>query len=457
MEHQHLANAGQESHSPAPGEDFSQEKPSFMKRYAYAIKAFTIFVLVNLLLIPTNQIMNLIQEREQRSDEANVEISSKWGGAQTFTGPIIIIPFIDTAGRANASHRSYALFLPDKLSINGELLPELRHRGIYQTAVYSSHLQISGNFAAINTDIPADRLLINEAVIAVGVDDLRGISNQPEMKLNGQSHIFSPGVMIQSVFHNGMQAKIPLTKTDSGYTAGDFSINIDLRGSGVLYFSPVGKTTEVNINSNWKNPQFDGAFLPVKSSIQASGFTAAWQVSHLNRNFPQALTTLNEVNLRTADFGIKLFLPVDGYQQSTRAVKYAILIIGLSFLVFYFIELLQRFSVHPLQYILIGFALCIFYTLLIALAEQLDFSLAYLIASIMTIGLVTGYTTSIFNNFRIGGGIGGVLLILYGFIFVIIRSEDQALLMGSLGLFIILAIVMYFSRKIRWKELKGHE
>lgn len=457
MEHQHLANAGQESHSPAPGEDFSQEKPSFFKRYAYAIKAFTIFVLVNLLLIPTSQIMNLIQEREQRSDEATAEISSKWGGSQTFTGPVIIIPFIDTAGSANPSHRSYALFLPDKLSINGELLPELRHRGIYQTAVYSSHLQISGNFAAINTDIPADRLLVNEAVIAVGVDDLRGISNQPEMKLNGQTHIFSPGVMIQRVFHNGMQAKIPLTKTDSGYTAGDFSINIDLRGSGVLYFSPVGKTTEVNINSNWKNPQFDGAFLPVKSSVQASGFTAAWQVSHLNRNFPQALTTQNEVNLRTADFGIKLFLPVDGYQQSTRAVKYAILIIGLSFLVFYFIELLQRFSVHPLQYILIGFALCIFYTLLIALAEQLDFSLAYLIASIMTIGLVTGYTTSIFNNFRIGGGIGGVLLILYGFIFVIIRSEDQALLMGSLGLFIILAIVMYFSRKIRWKELKGHE
>lgn len=457
MEHQHLANAGQESHSPDPREDFSKEKPSFIKRYAYAIKAFTIFVLVNLLLIPTSQIMQLIQEREQRSDEATSEISSKWGGSQTFTGPIIIVPFIDTSARGAANHRSYALFLPDKLSINGELLPETRHRGIYQTAVYSSHLKISGNFAAINTSIPADRFLVNEAVIAVGVDDLRGISNQPEMQLNGQSHIFSPGVMIQSVFHNGMQAKIPLTKTDSGWTAGDFSIDLDLRGSGVLYFSPVGKTTDVNITSNWKNPQFDGAFLPVKSTIQNTGFTAAWQVSHLNRNFPQSLTTLDEVNLRTADFGIKLFLPVDGYQQSTRAVKYAVLIIGLSFLVFYFIELLQRFSVHPLQYILIGFALCIFYTLLIALAEQLNFSIAYLIASLMTIGLVIAYTASIFNNYRIAGGMGGVLIILYGFIYVIIRSEDQALLMGSLGLFIILAIVMYFSRRIRWKELKGND
>ncbi|WPV68384.1 cell envelope integrity protein CreD [Chitinophaga sp. LS1] len=452
MEHQHLANAGQESYSPAPGEDILPGKNSFMKRYAYAIKAVIIGFLVLVLLIPTAMIMNLIREREQRSDEATAEISSKWGEAQTLTGPIIIIPYLDTPG-----HRAYALFLPDKLSINGELLPEMRHRGIYETVVYSSHLQVSGNFAPLTTDIPADKLLINEAVIAVGVSDMRGISNQPNMQLNGKDYLFSPGVTIQSVFNNGMQARIPLTKTDSGWTAGNFSINLDLRGSGQVHFSPVGKTTQVNITSNWANPQFDGQFLPVKSVVKSTGFTAAWQVSHLNRNFPQSLTTKDEVNLRSYDFGIKLFLPVDGYQQSTRAVKYAILIIGLSFLVFYFIELLQRLYVHPLQYILIGFALVLFYTLLIALAEQLNFGIAYLIASGMTIVLVTAYTASIFNNFRVGSGIGGVLVILYGAIYVILRAEDLSLLMGSLGLFIILAIVMFFSRKIKWKELKGNE
>jgi inner membrane protein len=428
-------------------------EPSFMARYAYAIKAVIIGFLVLLLLIPTSMIMGLIRERERSQDEATSEISSKWGDAQVVTGPVLVVPYIDTP-----NHRDYALFLPEKLSVNGELLPEVRHRGIYETAVYSSHLQINGSFAPIDPalqNIPTSRFLVNEAFIAVGINDMRGISNQAALLYNGKSYIFNPGVTIQSVFPNGMQTRVPLTQSDSGWIAGNFSVNLDLRGSGQLYFSPVGKTTEVSINSNWPAPKFDGAFLPVKSTVQPKGFNASWQVSHLNRNFPQAFSA-GKFDLRTADFGIKLFLPVDGYQQSTRAVKYAILIVGLTFLVFYFIELLQRFYVHPLQYILIGLALCIFYTLLIALAEQLNFSLAYLIASVMTIGLVTAYTASIFGNFRISSGIGGAMLILYGFIYVIIRSEDQALLMGSLGLFIILAIVMYFSRKIKWKELKGN-
>ena len=458
MEHLPLGNEGQGQKTPAPGEGIAgyqlPERPSFFKKYAYAIKAILIGILVLVLLIPTAMIEGLIGEREQRQDEATTEISSKWGDAQVVTGPIIAIPFVDTAG-----HRSYAMFLPEKLTINGELLPELRHRGIYETAVYNSHLQINGNFAALDINelhIPVKTWLLNEAFLAVGINDMRGISNQAAMDLNGQHLIFSPGIPDKAIFPNGMLTKLPLTLSDSGKitSPGSFSINLDLRGSKQLYFSPVGRTTTVNVNSNWPAPKFDGAFLPVSSSTQAKGFTASWQVSNVNRNFPQSFIK-GEFDLHDADFGIKLFLPVDGYQQSTRAVKYAILILGLTFLAYYFIELLQRFYVHPLQYILIGFALCLFYTLLIALAEQLNFSIAYGIASIMTIGLITAYTASIFGNFRISGGIAGALAILYGFIYVIIQSEDQALLMGSLGLFIILAIVMYISRKIRWKELKS--
>jgi inner membrane protein len=164
----------------------------------------------------------------------------------------------------------------------------------------------------------------------------------------------------------------------------------------------------------------------------------------------------DKYDITDADFGVKLFLPVDGYAKSMRAVKYAILIIGLTFLLFYFIELLQHHSVHPLQYILIGVALCIFYTLLIALAEQLNFNLAYIIATLLTLSLVTAYAASVFRKAGTTLAVGGTLLTLYGFIYVIIQSEDQALLMGSLGLFIILAIVMYFSRKIRWNTLGGN-
>jgi inner membrane protein len=425
------------------------KEKSFFKRNVYGIKAVLIGVLVLLLLIPANMIMGIISERERRQYEATGEVSGKWGDAQTITGPVIVIPYIVKPGET-----SIALFLPDKLNINGELLPEVRKRGIYQVAVYNSHLQINGAFSALDfagLNIPKENLLLKDAYLAVGIKDMRGISNQAQVVWQGQTLTFNPGVNNKAL-PNGMQTRIPLNFVDDSLKGADFSITLDLRGSGQVFFSPVGKSTVVDINSNWTHPSFDGAFLPNKHNIHQKGFTASWQVSHLNRNFPQSWKG-DEHDLHTADFGVNLFLPVDGYQQSTRAVKYAILIIGLTFLVFYFIELLQRYSVHPLQYILIGLALCIFYTLLIALAEQLNFTVAYAISALLTLGMVTAYTASVFRNYRTAAGIGGILTILYGFIYVIIRSEDQALLMGSLGLFIILAVVMYFSRKIKWNEL----
>ncbi|HJT74361.1 MAG TPA: cell envelope integrity protein CreD [Chitinophaga sp.] len=427
-----------------------KEKPSFFEKYAYGIKALLIGILVLVLLIPTAMIMGLISEREQRQSEATGEVSEKWGNAQTITGPVLVIPYVSKPGET-----AIAVFLPEKLTINGELLPEIRRRGIYEVAVYGSHLQLSGSFPvpdAGSLNIPVEALLLKEAYIAVGLSDMRGISNQAGIQWNGKSYFFNPGVPANILLPSGMHTRIPLELSDSGLTASNFDINLELRGSRQLFFSPVGKTTAVNINSSWSDPKFDGAYIPVKHDVHAKGFAASWQVSNLNRNFPQSFTGSSH-NLHAADFGVKLFLPADGYQQSTRAVKYAILIIGLTFLVFYFIELLQRTSVHPLQYILIGLALCIFYTMLIALAEQLNFSIAYLIAGLLTIGLVTAYTASILRSARMALGIGGTLTILYGFIYVIIRSEDQALLMGSLGLFIILAVVMYFSRRIRWAEL----
>jgi len=430
--------------------DKAESRPSFFERYAYGIKALLIGILVLLLLIPANMIMGLISEREQRQFEAKGEVSGKWGDAQTITGPVLVIPYYSKPNVV-----SNAIFLPERLKVNGQLMPEIRRRGIYEVAVYTSRLDISGAFSKLDLselNIPAAAVLLKDAYLAVGVNDMRGISNQAGVQWNGQTYYFNPGIPAADLFSNGMQVKVPLSMSDSGIVAGNFAVNLELKGSGQLYFSPVGKTTSVEMKSNWTNPSFDGAFLPNVHHVDSKGFTAAWQVSNLNRNFPQSWIG-NNSNLHSADFGVKLFLPVDTYQQSTRAVKYAILIIGLSFLVYYFIELLQRYAVHPLQYILIGVALCVFYTLLIALAEQLNFSIAYLIAAVMTIGLVSFYTASVLRSTRLAAGIGGALCLLYGFIYVIIRSEDQALLMGSLGLFIILAIVMYFSRRIKWGEL----
>jgi len=448
-------NPGSSSSTPqhttgAQVQQVQTEHVPFFKRYAYGIKAAIIGFLVLVLLIPTAMILGLISEREQRQFEAKGEVSNKWGDAQTITGPVLVIPYYSKPGVT-----SNAIFLPEKLVVKGKLLPEIRKRSIYEAAVYTSNLDISGSFSRLNLselNIAPEQVLLKDAYLAVGINDMRGISNQAAVQWNGQNIFFNPGIPASEQFPNGMQAKIPLVMSDSGIIAGNFSVNLDLKGSGLMFFSPVGKTTEVSLSSNWKDPSFDGAFLPNTRNLNDKGFDASWQVSNLNRNFPQSWTG-NNANLHAADFGVKLFLPVDTYQQSTRAVKYAILIIGLTFLVFYFIELLQRYSVHPLQYILIGVALCVFYTLLIALAEQLNFSIAYLIAAILTILLVSIYTASVLRSSKMAILIGGALSVLYGFIYVIIRSEDQALLMGSLGLFIILAVVMYFSRRIKWGEL----
>jgi inner membrane protein len=438
----------------------ANEQPSFLKRNAYAIKAIIIGILVLVLLIPTAMIMGLISEREHRQHEATTEVSHIWANDQVITGPVLVVPYT-TFNEKKEEVINQAFFLPEKLLVNGQLLPELRHRGIYDVAVYSSRLQLSGSFAPIDPavlNIPAGSLNWSNAYLAVGITDMRGISNQVQVVWNGQPYICNPGTPPGGLLGSGVQTRIPLSSAaadSTGANAG-FSINLNLKGSGRIYFSPVGKTTQVSLSAAWPSPSFEGAFLPEQHAENDKGFTASWQVLHLNRSFPQSWIAGDKYNINSADFGVKLFMPVDGYAKSMRAVKYAILIIGLTFLVIYFIELLRHHNVHPLQYILIGVALCIFYTLLIALAEQLNFNLAYLIATILTIGLVTAYADSVFRRAGTTLAVCGTLLTLYGFMYVIIQAEDQALLMGSLGLFIILAIVMFFSHKIRWDMLGGN-
>jgi inner membrane protein len=437
----------------------TNEKQTFMKRNAYAIKAIVIGILVLVLLIPTAMIMELISERQHMQTEATEEVSSKWANTQTVTGPVLVVPYTELNEKKELI-RKQACFLPDNLTINGQLAPEIRKRGIYEVAVYSSQLQLSGAFTPpdpLELNIPASSFLWDEAYLSIGITDMRGITNQVQVLWNGQPHVCNPGTPSGSLLKNGLQTRIPLSGMVTNGDSASFSISLGLKGSGLIYFSPVGKTTRVQVSAPWADPSFDGSVLPEKRDITSKGFTASWQVLHLNRNFPQSWSIDDkDYKISDADFGVKLFLPVDGYAKSMRAVKYAILIIGLTFLLFYFIELLQHHSVHPLQYILIGVALCIFYTLLIALAEQLNFNLAYVIATLLTLSLVTAYAASVFRQAGTTLAVGGTLLTLYGFIYVIIQSEDQALLMGSLGLFIILAIVMYFSRKIRWDTLGGN-
>jgi inner membrane protein len=445
-------------------------KPSFTERNAALIKGLFIGFLILLLLIPTFMIESLIREREGRKTEAVQEVSSKWGNRQQLLGPVLRIPYLEISKieKLNAAGKKeieqtksleYAYFLPNQLTINGEVSPEKRNRGIYDIVVYSSKTTFSGDFAGISLEqfkaLP-ENILWKDATILFTLSDFRGIEEEVVLNWNGKKSNFSSGAKLpfagqEDVYISGIST--PVLIEDAGKGKYNFSFEASLKGSESLNFVPVGKTTEVNLKSKWPNPSFIGAFLPDNRSITATGFTASWKVLHLNRDFPQQWTGSTPNSMNQSAFGVNLITPNDSYQQSSRSIKYAILIIALTFMAFFFLEILNAKRVHPFNYILIGLALCIFYTLLISISEFLSFNLSYFLASIMTIGLVFLYSKSIFNNLRLAGLVSLVMLILYGFIFVIIQLEDTALLIGSIGLFLILATTMYISRKIDWQNV----
>lgn len=427
-------------------------------RNRITVKALIVVALILLLLIPAFMIDNLVSERMQRQEDAFAEVSEKWAGTQTISGPIISIPYKefykDTTGTLREL-RKYIHVLPDVLKIEGEVTPEKRYRGIFEMVVYGSTLKLEGSFSNLlnqNYNVKKENIVFDEAFISVGISDLRGLEDQVLLSWENKKYSFNSGIESNDVLDKAIHADFKLNEKDSINGDYNFSIQLNLKGSSSLNFTPIGKETLINLKSKWTTPSFDGAFLPDKRTIDASGFAAYWKVLHLNRSYPQFWLN-DKYSLGGSEFGINLLLPIDSYTKTDRSIKYAILFIALTFLIFFFLELLNNKSVHPLQYILIGFALCIFYILLLSFSEHIPYNWAYLIASIMTISLITWYALSILKERKLALLVGANLILLYGFIFTIIQIEDYALLMGSLGLFLILTAVMYFSKRISWAGL----
>ena len=260
----------------------------------------------------------------------------------------------------------------------------------------------------------------------------------------------------------------------------DFSFDLDINGSRNLSFLPFGKETKVELKSNWSNPSFEGSFLPDEREISSNGFVAKWKVLQLNRNYPQqgcgaflgenpvqnisngysnrdnysddyASMGTDENNI--ASFGVKLMLPIDEYQKTMRSAKYNIMFIFLTFLAFFFMEILNKNKIHPIQYLLVGFAICLFYILLLSISEYLKFNIAYWIACLAILILITFYAKSIFKSNKITALTAIILAMLYGFFYSILQLQDYALLMGSLGLLLILAVIMYLTRNINWYSI----
>ncbi|MCX6230264.1 MAG: cell envelope integrity protein CreD [Bacteroidetes bacterium] len=461
------------------------EKTSFIDRLnswarrSIGLKLASIGFLILILLIPASMLNSLIRERQTTRDGAIAEINSKWGGSQTIGGPVITIPYKTLIKNNDGKFEEgikYAHFLPDNIKIKGDVKPEKRYRGIYVTVLYNAKLSVAGNFSALNIvplNITKESFLTDDAFISIGITDMKGIKSNIALKLNDTTYQMEPGIKSTDIFTSGVSIPVKM-KLDENY---NFSFDLNINGSRNLSFLPFGKETDVELKSNWTNPSFEGSFLPDERNITADGFMSKWKVLQLNRNYPQQgcgtflgtspvqqfnddiVVSTDDYTIdksegnSVASFGVKLMLPIDEYQKTMRSAKYNIMFIFLTFLTLFFMEILNKSRVHPIQYLLVGFAICLFYILLLSISEYLKFNIAYWIACTAILLLITFYSKSIFKSNKITALTATILALLYGFFFSILQLQDYALLMGSLGLLLILAVIMYLTRNINWYTL----
>jgi len=445
-----------------------EEKPTgFMGwlKESVTVKLVFIGLLILVLLIPSSMISNLIDERAERQQDVIKDISYNFAGNQLIKGPVLVIPYklevkeTDQTGKAVYKEETDNLYImPDNLAIKAGLKTETMHRGLFDAVVYKSTVNIMGSFA--KTDLASlgltnEQLMPEKAIITFSISDLKGLKTNPVFKLGSKNLAVSPGANGSSAFAGGLQVAADVSALKDGDLS--FNYSLDLDGSDELSFLQLGKTTDVQVTGDWNNPSFDGRSLPETRKVNDNSFSAHWRLLYYNSPFPQQWTgedtLLNSpARQQNATFGVKLRLPVDEYQKTTRTSKYAILIILLTFISLFLTELIRKQRIHSFNYVLIGAAMIIYYTLLLSFSEQIGFNWAYLVASTATITLVATFIASLLKNKPAALSFAGILSVFYLFIFVIIQLEDFALMAGSIALFIIVALLMYFSRKINWDK-----
>ena len=403
-----------------------------------SLKLVVITFLMLILLIPASMIRSIIYERQGLRDKTIREVSQKWANSQTINGPILTIPLTYEEKLKNDEVKQYTKYfniLPDDLNINGTVDPTRLRRSIYEIVVYKSDIKLDGKF---NINKPIDknnlvRINYDQAFITMGVSDLRGIKSQILLDWNGTKLEVEPGSRISKVIPSGVTIDLPDLSANINKSLA-FKMDIHFQGSQNLSFIPLGKTTKVNINSDWPDPSFNGFFLPDDREVSDSGFSASWNILQLNRNYPQSWTGDSYAsNIEASSFGIDLILPINDYLKSTRAAKYAAMTIALTFLIFFIIEILNGKKIHPFQYTLVGLALLLFYILLISISEHLNFNKAYGISSLIVVGMITLYSMSVFKKNKLSLLLLAILSSVYGFVFSTMQLTEYALLMGSIS------------------------
>lgn len=396
--------------------------------------------------------------------------------------PLLIVPYTTTKLDKDKKpfYEEHTLYVtPKELKTNASLTPEERYYGIYKAILYKSDIHFEGYFSELaDLKIENSELHFDKAQIAIGITDLRGVTQNPEFKIADKMFETTVGVVkLFSVSENIVEDDVTrytsyssnnvsgktlivnlkdISLTDSLLQSLKFDCTMKLNGSTSLNFIPIGQHTTVTINGQWQSPSFIGSFSP-ESTVDKEQFNAAWNILSFNREIPETWSDNDVANLGDNSFGVNLIETVDHYQQNMRSAKYALMFIVLTFLVFFFVETFTKKPIQFFQYVLVGIALILFYSLLLSLSEQIGFGWAYLVASAVTILITTVYFYSLIKQKLATFILASIMLILYAFLYIILQVEDFALLFGSIFLFVILGVIMFVSNKIKERKQVSEE
>jgi inner membrane protein len=437
------------------------ERLSNTLRHSQTLRLVTVAVLVVLLLIPIGMIRGLVSERQERQALAIDEISSKWGGLQQVVGPFLVVPYTVDIAETNADGKPvvrrfarHAVFLADELDSKAIIRIETRSRGIYDVPVYRMELAVAGKFSRpdfAKLGVEPSTVEWERVQLVLGVSDTRAIQERTAVQWNGESLPMMPGGGTQFSGRPGIHAIVSLS---ASAPAIPFTLPLTVNGSQGAYFVPFGESSAVRMSSNYPHPSFQGNWLPSERQVGKDGFEAKWSIPFLGRDFPQSWPDVEGVDLgkivEGSSFGVDFADPVDHYSMAERGVKYAALFILLTFATLWLFEVRASVRVHPIQFLMLGGALCLFYLLLLSLSEHIPFLGAYAIASVAVIAMVASYGLVVLGTVSRAIAIGAVVTMLYAYLYVLLVNEDYALLIGSIGLFLILGAIMYATRNVDW-------
>lgn len=475
----HELNRHLTADSPKPSADkvMPHEIEGILDRYFRGpfIRCAFIGLLTLMLLIPLGYVERVISERNDLYLAAVDDITSSWGGAQTICGPVLVIPYTvwedhkETVGKGKDLRevvkreyfKRYKVVLPVDLEFAAQIDSQVRYRGIYRQILYDAPVTIGGRFTLPQANEFAPNLHQvhwGAAWMAVGISDLKGIHQETPLQWNGAAAPeYEPGAKTGDILGSGIRAAISLPEDAAG-TKQTFSLQLKIRGSNGLYFTPVGKRTTIAITGAWPHPSFRGNLLPAERNVSEHGFSAKWNISNLTRTYPQMDDLDNDsplAGIKEFSAGVDLYETVTLYRMISRAVHYGILFIAVSFVALFVFEMLSRRRLHLLQYGMVGISMSLFYLILLSLAEHVSFAASFTAASVVTIGMNSLYIAAALHSKKQGLAMATLLAALYALLFSLLRMEDFSLLVGTGLVVATMGVLMFVTRNLPQGEVPG--